>query len=308
MRFGIMDLQISDLVPDLSTLAPRARSAAEIQSSYVHHIASFTQAPLVRRLAAAGFKLIELGSDLSLFFPQAFTRSDIAQLAEAKQELGLSYTVHLPLWSIEPSTPSRPVREGSVRAIVDIINATKPLDPEMYALHATGALAAEFYHMHLPETARPLLMQLFADNARESIKTIVQETGIPSRQLTIETIEFPFELTLQVAEALDTSITFDTGHVLSGFSGPVDFFDALSRALPRLGEVHLHDSPQLRPEQAIVYGKDHQRLGAGDLDVARLLDVLTAAHFGGPIIFELTVEEALDSLKWVRTVRPDSIS
>ncbi len=46
---------------------------------------------------------------------------------------------------MEPSTPLSPVREGSVRAVVECIRATLPLAPEVYVLHATGALAAEFY-------------------------------------------------------------------------------------------------------------------------------------------------------------------
>ncbi len=296
MRFGIMGMQIGALIP--AGLAPERA---------VEYIGTFTQARLVRELAAAGFKLIELGGDLSLFFPKAFGSQDIEELGALKQELGLSYTVHLPLWSVEPSTPARPVRQGSVRAIADIIEATKPLEPEAYALHATGALAAEFYRMRLPEMARALLLQLFAQNAIESLRTILAETGVPSRRLAIETIEFPFELLLKIAQAADTSITLDTGHVLAGFSGPVDLFDALNQVLPRLAEIHLHDAPWQGPEHKLGYGKDHQRLGMGDLDLGRFLDVLTAAQFDRPIIFELTLPEALASLGTIRAIRPTAI-
>jgi kynurenine formamidase len=59
----------------------------------------------VRSLAATGFKTIELGGDLTLFFPGAYTPAAIERLAALKAELGLAYTVHLPLWSVEPSTP-----------------------------------------------------------------------------------------------------------------------------------------------------------------------------------------------------------
>ncbi len=296
MRFGIMDMQIGALVP--SGLAP---------DRAVEHIAGFSQAELVRRLAGYGFKLIELGGDLPMFFPQAFTPPDIAALAAAKSELGLSYTVHLPLWSVEPSTPQKRVREGSVRSLVEAVQATLPLEPEVYVLHATGALAAEFYRMKLPDMARQLVLQQFAANAAASIRTLLAETGISSRRIAVETIEFPFELMLQVADQLDTSITLDVGHVLAGFSGPIDFFDALPRCLPRLAEIHLHDSP-LGTHQQPAYGKDHQPLGAGALDLPRLLDALTQAHWDGPIVFELTVPEALASLQAIRAVRPELIS
>jgi sugar phosphate isomerase/epimerase len=126
--------------------------------------------------------------------------------------------------------------------------------------------------------------------------------------LAIETVEFPFDLTLALAEELDLSLCLDTGHVLVGFSGPVDLFEALERCLPRLGEIHLHDGPWQGPEREIRYGLDHAPLGAGDLDVGRLLDRLAEAGFTGPIIFELTVEEALASLEVIRALRPELLA
>lgn len=297
MRFGIMDMQIGALIP--SGLSPQNAAA---------HIAGFDHAGLVQELAGHGFDLIELGGDLVLFMPQTFSPPAIERLAALKAARGLSYTVHLPLWSVEPSTPLMPVRQGSLRALIECIEATRPLDPEVYVLHATGALAAEFYRMRLPELARALILrQYFQGSARESAKALLAETGIPSRRLAVETIEFPFDLTLELAEELDLSICLDTGHVLVGFSGPVGLFEALERSLARLAEIHLHDGPWQGPEQRIGYGQDHQPLGRGDLDVGRLLDRLTEAGFDGPIIFELTVEEALASLEMIRALRPDAI-
>jgi sugar phosphate isomerase/epimerase len=231
----------------------------------------------------------------------------IQRLLELKAELGLSYTVHLPLWSNEPSTPSTPVREGSVKALVEIIQATRPLEPEMYVLHATGALAAEFYRMRLPESVRALILRLFQGNARQSLQTILAQTGLASRRLAIETIEFPFELTFALAEELDLSICFDTGHVLAGFSGALDFFETLERCLPRLGEVHLHDCPLVAPGEPPGYGLDHQALGQGDLEIVRLLKRLQQASFTGPVVFELTVPEALASLAEVQGLYPQII-
>lgn len=294
MRFGIMAMQTGALLP--AGLSPQEAMA---------HVASFDHAGHVRRLAAQGFNPIELGGDMTLFFPNAFAPPVVERLAALKAETGLGYTVHLPLWSVEPSTPLMPVREGSVRAVVECIRATLPLAPEICVLHATGALAAEFYRMRLPDLARSLILRQFQNGARESLKTILAEAGIRSRQLAIETIEFPFDLTLELAEELDLSICFDTGHVLVGFSGPVDFFDALERCLPRLGEVHLHDGPWQGPEMRIGYGKDHQPLGQGDLDVRRFFDRLSTADFNGPIVFELQVEQALASLDVIRSLRPN---
>lgn len=297
MRFGIMAMQISSLIP--ADLPPE---------NILAYVASFDHASLVRSLAASGFHLIELGGDLSMFLPHTYAPAAIESLVALKKELGLSYTVHLPLWSVEPSTPLTPVRLGSVRAITEIIRATQPLDPERYVLHATGALAAEFYRMRLPNVGRAVLLQQFQNGARQSIKQILEETGVERRKLAVETIEFPFELTLELAEEQDLSLCFDTGHVLVGFSGPIDLFAALEQCLPRLGEIHLHDGPWQGTQQVIGYGRDHAPLGSGDLDVPRLLDRLEEAGYDGPIIFELNVEDALASLEIIQATRPKAIS
>jgi sugar phosphate isomerase/epimerase len=194
-----------------------------------------------------------------------------------------------------------------VEAIVETLRATQPLEPEVYVLHATGALAAEFYNMQISELARAFLLRQFQSGARASLEQILMETGIPSRRIAIETIEFPLDLTLELADELDLSLCLDTGHVLAGFPGWYDFFDVLEKCLPRLAEVHLHDS-LLMPEGKRGYGEDHKPLGHGDLELAHLLDSLSAAHFNGPLIFELQLEEALESLKVVKQIRPQVLA
>ena len=294
MQFGIMAMQIDELIP--SGVQPEA---------VIDHVMNFEHAALIGKLSEAGFRLIELGGDLQLFLPQTFTPAAIEGLGRLKETRNLDFTIHLPLWSVEPSTPLLPVRKGSVQSLVATIKAVQPLDPERLVLHATGALAAEFYRMGLPDTASRLLLRLFQQNAIESLKAILAETGIPSRKIAIETIEFPFDLTLEMADQLDLSVCFDTGHVLAGFSGSLDFFEALERCLPRLGEVHLHDSAHFNPDQGIRYGVDHQPLGSGDLELGRFLDRLNRAGFDGPVFFELRLEQALRSLEVIRRVRPE---
>lgn len=291
MRFGIMEMQMAQLVP--VDVNPK---------NAVDHILSFDRSQMVRNLAQTGFNLIELGGDLSLFFPQAYEEKSIKKLNHLKKELDLAYTVHLPLWSVEPSTPLEPVRYGSADAIMDLIDFVEVLEPEVYVLHATGVLAAEFYRMGIPETAKSLVLKQFQGNAISSIKMILEETGLPSRKLAIETIEFPLDLTLEIADLLDLSICLDTGHVLAGFSGPHSMEDALSACLPRLAEVHLHDSTEFMKTGELGYGKDHQTLGTGDLKVKQFLKTLSDNDFSGPIIFELTTKEAKESLAYLKKI------
>ncbi len=291
LRFGIMEMQMTQLVP--LDVSPK---------EVIDTILSFDRGNLVSSLANAGFSLIELGGDLSLFFPTAYEERNIHKLNKLKKEMGLSYTVHLPLWSVEPSTPLESVRLGSVDAIINIIDAVEILNPEVYVLHATGALAAEFYRMDLPEIPKSLVLKQFQGNAIRSIKMILEETGLPSRKLAIETIEFPLDLTIEIADLLDLSICFDTGHVLAGFSGAIAFEEALAACLPRLAEVHLHDAPNFMKTGELGYGKDHQPLGTGGLDVKKFLEALERNGFSGPIIFELTTSETKKSIAYLKEI------
>lgn len=291
MRFGIMEMQLERLIS--------FESGAE---SAVDQILNFDRGKLISGLAQEDFPLIELGGDLGLFFRSAYREKTIQQLVKIKEELDLSFTVHLPLWSVEPSTPLEPVRLGSEDAIMDVMDAVQPLEPELYVLHATGSLAAEFYRMNLPQTAKSLILKQFQGGAISSIRDILEETGLPSRKLAIETIEFPLELTLEIADLLDLSICLDTGHVLAGFSGAVEFKDALEACLPRLAEVHLHDSPDFMKTGKLGYGQDHQTLGTQDLDVKHLLKRLKKHEFTGPVIFELSVNDAQKSIAYIRNL------
>jgi sugar phosphate isomerase/epimerase len=232
----------------------------------------------------------------------------IQKLAAVKEELDLTYTAHIPLWSMELATPLVPVREGAVQSVVDFCQLIQPLEPEIYVLHATGSMAADFYFRDLPSVAKAFLMRLFQSYARESLAAIIARTGLPSRALAIETVEFPFDLTYELAEELDLSICLDIGHVMVGYSGPGELFDVLEACLPRLGEVHLHDAPWQGPEGIIRDGEDHIALGLGELDTGRLLDRLDEAGYSGPIIFELTVTEALASRKEIRSIRPNYLA
>lgn len=252
--------------------------------------------------AGKAFPIVELGADLELFLPDAFGPQAVEALQRARQRAGLSYTVHLPIWSVDPSSGFAPIRRSSVDVLVGAIRSTRPLEPEVYVHHATGEVASEFSRRGFPQALRGAVLGQFQLHAAESLRLILKESGLPSRRLAIETIGFPLELTLELAQELDLSICFDSGHVLAGFSGPVELSSGLERCLPRLAEVHLHDAPALRPEEGVRLGQDHRRLGRGDLNVQQFLGRLEEGAFRGPVVFELGMEDALASLELIRSL------
>lgn len=286
MRFGIMAMQIE-------TMIQPGKSLPEMMMSVMR----FDHTRMVRQVMKQGFPLIELSADMKMLHPSVYSEETMNKLLDLKKKTGLSYTVHLPFWSIELSTPQSEVRDACIQTTVEAIETTLPLEPEAYVLHATGKMAAEFYCMNIADAARPYLLRHFQGHARDSVKRILRQSGLDPRRLAIENIDFPFDLTLEIAEDLNTSFCLDVGHALAGYSGPIDLFDALDAALPCLAEVHLHDSPWQGPNHILQDGLDHQALGRGDLDVTGFLTRLEDSGFDGPIVFELTIAEAHESLK-----------
>jgi sugar phosphate isomerase/epimerase len=304
MRFGIEQMQVGLLIQHARTLMP-ASSQVDVQMlrAALPHLA-VDVAGQVNQLADLGFTLIELNPELNIFFPNCYNLEAIDRLGRLKEERHLSYTVHLPLWSLEPSTPVQAVRQGSVDTLVDAVLRLEPLEPEVYVLHATGALASEFSRMKPLQAMRSLVLQLFVAQAQRSIAELLERTGLRPRQAAVETIEFPFDLTMELAQTFDLSMCLDVGHVVAGYTTGVTLFEALDQMLPRLAEVHLHDAYRRELPNGMVQVADHMPLGAGEVPTGDFLDRLATSGFAGPIIFELTIEEANASLETIRALRP----
>ncbi len=251
----------------------------------------------VTKHVEAGFKHIEVTGDLIYVLPGILTPEIIAQLVELKKEKNITFSVHLPLWGMEPAAFAPQIRKGSVESFVDCINLTKPLDPLCWVIHPTGTLTVEFMNMNLPDFAKGLMMNQFTSHAAEAIKKTLEITGIPSRKIAVENIEYPFEIMFPVIQQLDLSICLDTGHLLAGFSGKMDVLEFIEKYYDRIIELHLHDGKYPRI--------DHKPLGEYDLPVRDLLLKLSEKKFTGPLVYELSFDEAIKSMDYLKENVPE---
>ena len=252
---------------------------------------------IVMKNISAGFKHIEITGDLAYVIPGILSPEVIEQLAMLKQKTGITYSIHLPLWAIEPAAFVPQIRKGSIEAFVDCINLTKPLDPICWVMHPTGALTVEFMNMKLPAFANTVLMNQFTQYASTVIQKVIERTGIEPRKIAVENIEYPFELMYPIIQQLDLSICFDTGHLLAGFSGEIGVIEFVEKYFDRIIELHLHDGrfPRI----------DHKPLGEYDLPAKELLLKLQELDFKGPLVYELNFDEALKSMEYIKTNIPE---
>lgn len=250
----------------------------------------------VRHALKSGFKNIEITYDINTMVPGIFDELKIKELKDLKDKYDLSYSVHLPLWSVELACPHPYIRNAGVNLTIDAIRTMEALEPEVYVLHATGALVAEFLRMELPPFFDSFLARHMLKFSVEAIEQILTSTGIPSRKIAIECIEFPFELMDDMIKKMDLSICLDVGHILAGFSGKITIGRFIEKYFSRISEVHLHDAYK-RQNGGKYDVADHLPLGHGDLDYVWLIKELYDKGYDKRIIFELGLRESLESLK-----------
>ncbi len=249
------------------------------------------------------FQHFEITADLVYVLPGLLTADVIQQLNEFKIANNYSCSVHLPLWSIELTSPNAYIKKASINCLVETIELMKPLDPVCWVVHATGELISEFTRdlQHIPSYAKTFMNNQFASTAQESLEQIIDRTNIPSRKLAVENVEFPFQIMEECLESLNLGVCFDTGHLLAGYSGEwensvVDFFDTYH---DRIVELHLHDGTKPRI--------DHKPLGQYDLPVRELLERLLDKKFSGPVVFELNLNEVEESITYIKKNVPEAL-
>ncbi|MFO7835137.1 MAG: cobamide remodeling phosphodiesterase CbiR [Candidatus Thorarchaeota archaeon] len=251
-------------------------------------------------------EVIEITLDVPHLIPGSVTTETISSLIELREKTGCSYTAHLPLWSLELASPNEYVRKGSVESTVAAVELMEPLEPEYYVLHSTGALAAEFSRLEFPQNIMDIFSSFMAGFSAQSIEEILEQTGLNPHRLAVENIEFPFSHTRQVIDEYDCSICFDTGHLLTKFSGDEPVVDFYREHRDRIVEIHLNDG-SYRECDGVAVHEDHLALGDGEMPVREFVSEIYNDSFDGPLIFELTTEQARRSLELITELVPEAL-
>jgi sugar phosphate isomerase/epimerase len=293
LRFGITPISFDNAMGEMTN------SNGEL------NLLKFNYSNIVLEAIKRGYKHIELTFDLNYILPKGIRENDIKRLLEIKKEYNITYSIHFPLWSIEPSSPNRYIREASTDCLINAVELATPLEPEIYVLHATGALAAEFSRLELPEKYKKFITRMFAEFGIASVKRLIRESDLDPTKLAIETIEFPLEGTIQqIRENEGIKLCIDTGHVLAKYPGDHNLVEIIKKYWDITGEIHLHDGyNRFNKKQGKIIA-DHRPLGEGELPI-EFLKFLHERDFQGPVVFELTFEEAKKSLEFIKDHIPE---
>lgn len=294
LRFGIAALDFQS-------------TADLIMVNGIPDFSRFNVESVVRTAVMEGYSVIELAMDAKYIIPGSLSPEAFNRLLELRAELGHSYTIHLPFWSIELATFNKPVREGSIKSIVECIKLAEVLEPEAYVLHTTGDLAENFSTLPLSKELVQVICRLLTGFSAESVEDIITKTEIDPRKLAIENCAFPFEIMYDVIDDQDTGICFDTAHLITRMSGTESVMEFYRTHSDRIIEVHLQDGTYSE-YRGVLSREDHIPLGQGmmgDNILREFLTELVSDKFPGPIIFELSRTGAKESLTKIRNVVPE---
>jgi sugar phosphate isomerase/epimerase len=162
-----------------------------------------------------------------LFFESRLTdslpsRALIRELMQLARSCDITYHVHLPSDTCLGHTEAG-VRRIAVDVLSEMIDRCAPLDPTTFTLHLVRDPSE-------PDIGR------WQRHTLQSMQALLK-TGLASRRISVENIDYEFALALPVVEQLDLSVCMDMGHLMARGEDISAFFE---RWRERITIAHLH--------------------------------------------------------------------
>lgn len=276
---------------------------SDIKKEGLSDFLRFSLAEQVKYAIDVGFRHFEITSDIFQLMPFKIKESEQNKLISFKEEYNISYSIHLPIWGVDLSSPNRFVREASVQSIIDTYQTFDFLEGsiEVFVLHPTGSFAYDTINMVADPKVKRFTVDFFSNFAVQSIEKIISQININLNKIAIENILFPFKKTVEITEKFEgVKLCIDTAHILGGFSnnfdGQLNLIEIGKKYIDKAREIHLQD---FNPGEGI----DHGALGTYKFP-AKFINILYENDFKGPVVFELSYKEAYESILFIREHYP----
>jgi sugar phosphate isomerase/epimerase len=201
----------------------------------------------------------------------------IGELAILAKDYNLNYNVHLPT-DISISSRSSEQQRNAVETIVRVVERVTPLSPTTLT-------------MHIPFDEHSLdgdTLKKWRERVIQNLTKILAN-GTPGHLISVENLDYPFELLAPIISELDLSVCLDCGHLILHGDDLHSFFNTYTAQtaiihLYGVEQNHFHGPLDRLPEKFIV-------------PTMRLL-----AKFKGTVSLEVFSYSHLDaSLKFMET-------
>ena len=149
----------------------------------------------------------------------------IGELANLAKDFNLTYNVHLPTdISISNRDPQK--QSIAVETIVRVVERVAPLCPTTLTLHVP-------YH---DDSLEEDDVKNWQERAIKNLDKILA-SGIPAQLISIENLDYPFEIVAPVISGLDLTICLDCGHLMLHGDDIQTFFNTYSA---KTAIIHLY--------------------------------------------------------------------
>jgi sugar phosphate isomerase/epimerase len=217
--------------------------------------------------------------EIELLFFESDHLPDSAQISRLRslaETMHISYNVHLPT-DIRLGAVNEKQRRRSIAAIVETLERVAPLSATTHTLHLTVDNAIR--------TSADV--KAWQSRCIESVEELLRRTKVPSRQLSIETLDFNPGWLAEIVESLDLAVCIDVGHLLRFGYDPAS---TIALFQPRTTVYHLH---------GVAGKKDHVSLQHLAAEAGAILTPVLE-NFSGTVSLEVFnhrhLTESLDSL------------
>lgn len=258
--------------------------------------------PLIERCVREGAQHVELTGEVFTLATSSLKdliRQEICEvLLPYKEEQNLSFSLHLPaMGGLDVSSSIPGIRKVTVETFAEIVEITRPLEPQTYVLHVAGMIL-EATNSMVTGRATSSLRQILIDNALQCVR----ETAdfLDPRSVCVENLpQFSMEFLAPFVETMNLSVCLDIGHLTLRGESLLSFLERFSS---RLREVHLHDVKIERYGTNLVSQVDHHALGEGSLDLNEIIHTLCAHGYAGPLVLETLHDSKMRSIALLKNL------
>ncbi len=198
---------------------------------------------------------------------------DIQEMARLADELELTYNVHLPI-DVSISDPDPKSRAMAVEKLSHVVDSLSLLEPTAMTLHID----------YKEKNFSKKRVEKWRGRIEEALESLLSK-GIKGEKISIETLDYPFEIIEGLVLHYDLSVCLDFGHM---FLHGRDIEKAFDKYMERVSIIHLH---------GVKEGRDHLGLDSMEKEeIAKFIGILK--NFSGSLSLEVfSYEKLKNSLK-----------
>ncbi len=217
------------------------------------------------------------------------SKDEIKELAYLGQQLDITYNIHLPTdISFTDVLPENRIK--AVDTIKMVMELCEPLSPTTHTLHLEFApTSAEADAKTCSEKIKK-----WRNRIRQSLELFVS-SDVNSMNVSIETLDYPFEYLDNIIEEYGLSVCIDAGHLIKYQFDIESIFNRYKTSIPL---IHLHgvDFSTYPPKDHVSLDKTSDELIKNTIKVLK--------KFTGTLSLEVfSYENLLKSVSWLNGIK-----